>query len=376
MGKTRATHCPSGRCIFSASFGEPIDAAHLLQQQCPDWNERAAEIEDKPDWYLASLRRLGDEIMQGIGRACVVNPVNSVATILLATPRQSIEIEELIGQAELYERLIGNARCMASIRIEGKVDRSRVEDIAAQKVIHIRRHELGDVVYLKPENTVLLGYYRNNTLHTLVIPALIACCFTNVRRVSREGIERRIGLLYPFLKSELQLEWPVDALDPVVDEFIACMVRESLLEEVDDDLRRPRRSDHRFMQLIRMAQVVQPILERYYMTFIVLWQASSDPLDDAKLEHRCHLLAQKISMIYGINAPDFFDRLLFHDFIETMLEYEYLVRNDQQQLEFTPGFDYVSLDLRNLLSTEVRGSILSIIKTSPHRKPGGSRPRK
>ena len=110
--------------------------------------------------------------MQGIGRACVVNPVNSVATILLATPRQSIEIEELIGQAELYERLIGNARCMASIRIEGKVDRSRVEDIAAQKVIHIRRHELGDVVYLKPENTVLLGYYRNNTLHTLVIPAL------------------------------------------------------------------------------------------------------------------------------------------------------------------------------------------------------------
>jgi glycerol-3-phosphate O-acyltransferase len=358
----------------TASFGEPIDAANLLRQHCPDWTERAAEIENKPDWYLDSLRHLGDAIMQGIGRACVISPMNTVATILLATPRQSIEIEELISQSELYSRLIRDATCLASIRTEGKVDRACIEHIAAQKLIHIRRHELGDVVYLKPKNTVLLGYYRNNSLHTLVIPALIACCFTNVRRVSREKIERKISLLYPVLKSELQLEWPLQELDAVVDEFISCLVKESLLEEVDQDLRRPRRSDHRFMQLIRLAQIVQPILERYYMTFIVLWQASSDPLDEAALEHRCHLLAQKISMIYGINAPDFFDRLLFRDFIETMLENEYLVRNDQQQLEFTPGFDYLSLDLRNLLSTEVRGSILSIIKTSPHKTPARSRP--
>jgi glycerol-3-phosphate O-acyltransferase len=117
--------------------------------------------------------------------------------------------------------------------------------------------------------------------------------------------------------------------------------------------------------LNRLAHIVQPILERYYMTFIVLWQTSSAPLPEAALEHRCHLLAQKISMIYGINSPDFFDRLLFRDFIETMLENEYLVKNDQQQLEFASEFDYVSLDVRNLLSTEVRSSILSLIKAAP-----------
>jgi glycerol-3-phosphate O-acyltransferase len=111
---------------------------------------------------------------------------------------------------------------------------------------------------------------------------------------------------------------------------------------------------------------VQPILERYYMTFILLWQTSPTPLKESDLEHRCHLLAQKISMLYGINSPDFFDRGLFRDFIETMIDSGYLRRNQSRQLEFTPGFDYVSLDLRNLLSTEVRSSILSIIKTSPH----------
>jgi len=88
-------------------------------------------------------------------------------------------------------------------------------------------------------------------------------------------------------------------------------------------------------------------------------------LGEDELEHRCHLLAQKVSIIHGIDSPDFFDRPLFRDFIEAMFDSAYLLRNDEGGLEFAPGFDYVSLDLRNLLSTEVRSSILSLIKTSP-----------
>jgi glycerol-3-phosphate O-acyltransferase len=345
----------------TASFGQPILLDKILDQHRSDWREK---IEPKPDWYRVCLQRLGEEIMYGINRACVINPVNSIATILLATPRQSIEIEELIDQAELHHRMIKGVPCLASIRIEGKVNREQILRIQQQKILHLREHELGDIVYLKPADSALLGYYRNNSLHSLVIPALIACCFSNTRRETRAGIHRKISLLYPFLKSELQLEWEASSLRQIVDEWIASMASESLLETTGEDLRRPQRSDHEFVQLQRLAHIVQPILERYYMTFIVLWQTSGAPLEEAELEHRCHLLAQKISMLHGINSPDFFDRLLFRDFIETMLENEYLVKNDQQQLEFEPGFNYVSLDLRNLLSTEVRSSILSLIKAT------------
>ena len=351
----------------TASFGEPIDLDRLLQRHCPDWREKAGDLQQRPPWFRDCLRQLGDEIMYGINRACVVNPVNSIATILLATPRQSIEIEELIAQAELHHRLIRGAHCLASIHVDGEVDREQIERIARQKLIHIRRHELGDIVYLEPRDSVLIGYYRNNSLHSLIVPAMIACCFANSRRVGRDGVCRRIGLLYPFLKSELQLEWQDSGFEEVVDECIDCLLDESLLEARDRYLHRPPRNDHRFVQLMRLAQIVQPILERYYMTFIVLWQSSSAPLQLDELEHRCHLLAQKVSMIYGINSPDFFDRLLFRDFIETMIEGEYLVENADGGLGFAEGFDYVSLDLRNLLSTEVRSSILALIKATPSR---------
>jgi glycerol-3-phosphate O-acyltransferase len=350
----------------TASFGEPIILGDLLRLHCADWEQQADQIQYRPEWYQACLQQLGAEIMQGIGRACVVNRINSIATVVLATPRQSIEIEELITQVDLHHRLIRTAPCLASIRIEGELERTQIEQIARQKIIHIRQHALGDIVYLKPEDSVLLSYYRNNSLHTLVIPALIACCFSNVRRLSRAQVQHKIALLYPFLKSELQLEWPTANLQAIVDEFIDGLLDEALLESQGNNLRRPDRSQHSFMQLLRLAHIVQPILERYYMTFILLWQTSPTPLEESELEHRCHLLAQKISMLYGINSPDFFDRLLFRDFIDTMVDSEYLLRNSEQQLEFAANFDYVRLDLRNLLSTEVRSSILSIVKTTPH----------
>ena len=350
----------------TVSFGEPVQLNGLLEQNCSDWANRVAEVMHRPDWYQASLQKLASEIMYGINRACVINPVNSIATILLATPRQSIEIEELVSQAELHHRLIRGTPCLASIRIEGKVSKKQIRRIARQKIIHVREHELGDIVYLKPEDSALIGYYRNNSLHSLVVTALIACCFTNVRRLSYASIKRKIGLLYPFLKSELQLEWQDSELPDIIDECITCLVGESLLERIENDLLRPQRNSRRFVQLIRLAHIVQPILERYYMTFIVLWQTSAAPIQEAELERRCHLLAQKISMIYGINSPDFFDRLLFRDFINNALEREYLVKNDQLQLELKQGFNYTSLDLRNLLSTEVRSSILSLIKANPH----------
>ena len=44
--------------------------------------------------------------------------------------------------------------------------------MASEKVIHIHAHELGDIVYLEPKDSVLIGYYRNNSLHSLIIPAL------------------------------------------------------------------------------------------------------------------------------------------------------------------------------------------------------------
>ena len=349
----------------TASFGTPLDLDALLSVHNPAWRAQIDEVAAKPEWYRKTLQSLGTEIMHGINRACIVNPVNTVTTVLLATPRHSIEVEALIEQSELHQRLIRNLSFTASIHVSDDIDRNQIEAIARQKILRIRHHPLGDIVYLKPEDAVLASYYRNNSLFSLIVPAMVACCFTVDPSLGRGSLLRRIKLLYPFLQSEMQLEWAEQELDSIVNECVDLMLEEKLLTLDAGQISRPERSDRHYGLLNRLAQIVQPILERYYMTFIVLWQTSAAPLTETELEHRCHLLAQKTTMIYGVNSPDFYDRLLFRDFIDTLRKKAYLVNDDQDRLVFAEGFDYVSLDLRNLLSSEVRSSIQALIGASP-----------
>ncbi len=346
----------------TASFGEPIILSELLDQTQVDWSARAEEIDHKPDWYRKVIDKLSRKIMIGINHASVINPVNMISTVLLATPRQSIDKQELIEQSALYRQLIETTDALNSPRFVSDIDSEQISNMIKQKLINIRRHELGDIIYLKPEDSVLMSYYRNNSLHVFIIPALIACCFDNTAKVPLAKIVGIIRVLYPFLKTELHLEWETQALDNLVERFTTTMVELGLLREGKNGLRRPERSARRFMDLQRLILIVQPILERYYMTFIVLWQSAKSPMRESELEQRCHILAQKVSMLHGINAPDFFDRALFRHFIDTMIELDYLIENEDQTLGFSDAFDHISLDIRSLLSFEVRCTILAMIR--------------
>lgn len=346
----------------TASFGEPIILSELLDQVQPDWPDLVNEIEQRPDWYRDAVSRLSRNIMIGINQASVVNPVNMVATILLATPRQSIDQKDLMEQSALFRQLIESTDALNSVHFVDEINQQQVDRMARKKLLNIRQHKLGDIVFLKPEDSVLMSYYRNNSLHAFIIPALIACCFDNAPSLSQEKVNSIIRILYPFLKSELHLEWEIESLDGLLEKFTNTMVQLGLLRVGKKGLRRPERSARRFMDLRRLILIVQPILERYYMTFIVLWQSAKAPMREAELEQRCHLLAQKVSMLHGINSPDFFDRTLFRHFLDTMIELDYLSKNEDETLGFSDSFEHINLDIRNLLSYEVRSTILAMIR--------------
>ena len=345
----------------TASFGEPIMLTDMLDQEYSDWHQRAQEIENRPDWYLNVVLSLSQRVMIGINRACVVNPVNLITTLLLATPRQSIDLQDLMDQSKFLAGLIKAIPAFSDLRVCDSFDVQQVKRIADQGLLHIRQHPLGNIVYLKPSDSASMSYYRNNSLHTIIMPALIACCFTNTRQMTVSRLMKITRFLYPFLKSELHLEWNDIDLEGLVNAILPEMVLRKVLVKTKTGFKRPDRGDRGYLLLRRLALIVQPILERYYMTFIVIWQSAGSPMSDAELEQHCHLLAQKISMIYGINAPDFFDRQLFRHFLETALDLEYLEQNDAGGLIFAESFEHINLDISNLLSIEVRSTILSLI---------------
>ena len=345
-------------------FGEPIELEHWFSRMQPDWHDQPMDDARHQPWFRRAIAALGQEIMLSINRAAVVNPVNLVATTLLATPRQSIDARELIDQCGLYHELIEQLPSLASIQLQDRVDSAELQRIEQQGLMHIRPHPLGDIVYLKPEDAVLMSYYRNNSLLTLIIPSLLACCFTNARALKPARLRNILHYVYPFLAAEWQLPWDRDALDRFIDEIIGFLLDRGLLIDRSGKLRRPDRSDSHYLLLIRLGAIIQPVLERYYMTFAILWEHGNRPIGEAELEQRCHLVAQKISMIYGNNSPDFFDRQLFRHFIQSLSRLGFIDRNDDGQLRLSQDLEGVNIDIRLLLSLEVRSTILQLLRSN------------
>jgi glycerol-3-phosphate O-acyltransferase len=348
-------------------FGQPIELDKQLAKYNPDWQEYSKQDFKRQDWFRSAVEGLSHQIMEQINLATVINPVNLIATTLLATPRQSIDQFDLLQLCKFYQQLIQSQSHLDSIIIQDSVNEDELKRIEKQGLIHIHPHQLGNIIYLKPEHAALMSYYRNNSLHILIIPSIIACCFLNARTIAQNKLLNIVLYVYPFLSAELHLPWSVEQLEEFVPQIVDFLVHRQVLARIENRLTRPDRNDAHYLILSRLAHIAQPVLERYYMTFVVLWESGGNPLSEEELEQRCHLVAQKISMLYGINSPDFFDRQLFGHFIDTLFELEYIEKDKNGHLVFNQSFDKVNVDIRILLSVEVRSTILQLLNTRhPH----------
>ena len=103
-----------------------------------------------------------------------------------------------------------------------------------------------------------------------------------------------------------------------------------------------------------------PMLQRFYLVIAVLVSNGSGTLTRARLETMCQQSAERLSMIYGLHSPDFFNKTLFHDFIKTLAELNVLRRNGEGRIEFDDTIKSIGADARLVLGEEIRHSILSL----------------
>ena len=75
------------------------------------------------------------------------------------------------------------------------------------------------------------------------------------------------------------------------------------------------------------------------------------------LERECQSLAERISLLHGLNAPEFFDKALFRSYIDLLRRSRYLTSHNQGGLVIDAGILNVSEQALGLLSTGMRQTI-------------------
>ncbi len=347
------------------NIGQPIPLDPMLDARRPDWRENLANDAERPVWINDVIEELGESIMGGINAAAAVTPISLLASVLLETPKQSMGELELQRQLQLSLSLLSRFRYSDSVTIPDWSAEDIIDHGEKLKVISRTAHPLGDVVSMTEHEAVLMTYFRNNVQHLLAIPASIACCFIQGRRIEHSELLRLVRLIYPFMQTELRLQWDYEDIDDVTAAAIDALIEENILIRDDKFLVRPPAGSGPAFQLMMLGQSMVSMLQRFYLVIALLVKNGSGTLTRAKLEALCQKSAQRMVMIYGLHSPDFFDKALFRDFIHVLRQRDVLRRNAAGFLEFDDDINRIGEDARLVLGEEIRHSILSLTFSGP-----------
>ena len=349
------------------NFGDPIHLKGYLDEQQPDWRSASQRSDFKPDWLKPVTDNLAAKIAERINSAATINPVNLVAMALLSTPRHTLGEQELLLQLDVYRRLL------AKIPYS---NRTVITDLTSQEMLSyvedlklIRRHtdSLGNIYQMGRQTAVQMTYYRNNVLHLFVIPSLISCLFVNNPSIHRREILRICSFLYPYLKAELFLEWDTQTFLKIVSRWLNAMTEEKLVEmDEHNTFYRPNVASTHFIMLTVLSKAVVQTLERFYMTVSLLISNGSDVIEQKDLENQARDLAQRLSIIYGLNAPEFFDKTLFKCFIEQLRKNGLVTISPTKKLVFDNNIQRIEYEAYKVLGLEVRHSIQQATYSKNH----------
>lgn len=324
---TRVVRMAFGKSYIS--FGEPLNLALFLDDRHPGWRTdlTAASDGEWPDWFSEFITTLSHEVMTRINSAAALNPVGLVTTALLASPQKALAEDDLCEQLDSW---------MALLRARPYSDDVWVPPMSgaamlayAEKVARLTRiqHPWGDVIAAEGREAILLTYYRNSVLHLLALPSLIASYFQERELIEESTLIDGCMELYPFLRRELFLRWRDKQTESAIREMIDVLVSRRLLSrDASGALRRPPVTSLEFGSLMGLANVMRETLERYCMTTVLLAEnLSAGHIERSEFEQQCHLMAQRMAVLSGRNAPEFFDKTLFSNYIDTLKRLQLLI---------------------------------------------------
>jgi glycerol-3-phosphate O-acyltransferase len=345
------------------NLGQPIDLDELLQKHNPLWrSERTASEDSRAGWISQAITELAVRINTAINSAAAVTPINLVATAILASQRQALPEADLVGQIELYQHLLRDAPYSPLVTVTPASGRQIVAYTEAFGLLERQKHPLGDIMRMSPENAVLATYYRNNILHLFAMPSLLACAFVSNARMRTVDLQRLVWRVYPYISAELFLRWDEAQISAVTDSLLETFAQLNLLQVNADrsEWQRPPPTSLEAIRLSLLAQATIQTLERYYLAIALLLQAGSGAITPEALGERCHLMAQRMTVLYGLNSPEFVDKSLFRNFIELLIQRNVIQLSADKKLLYGEPLLAVATDAQLVLSEQIRHSILQV----------------
>jgi len=312
------------------SFGTPLHLTDFMAKFDVPENSLPADRTDTPldDKASAMVDNIGVKVMQHINKAAVVTPVSLLSLVLLSAPKSALDEDICREQIALYQGLAQQLPYSSDTVVTDMSPQQIIDYGIKLKLIERIPHILGDIIQIAGKQAALLSYFRNNILHVFILLSFLAALVARNGRIERSRLDNIAMQLYPFLQSELFLYYPAHGLADTLNKKVDSLIAHGLIVELGDGmLSVPEANSRCYQQLQVLATPVEQSLERYFMTLALLAQQGSGNLTENEVVDLCHLLGQRLSVLYADDIPDFFDRALFTSFLGALTRLDYLQKD-------------------------------------------------
>ncbi|MEH0743460.1 glycerol-3-phosphate 1-O-acyltransferase PlsB [Vibrio cholerae] len=340
------------------NFGEPIPLNQFLNEQAPEWTKDIDPMgASRPQWLNPVVNTLATKMMTHINDAAATNALTLCATALLASRQRALSRDNLVSQIDCYLSILRNVPYSSTYTVPTESAEALVQHAETLDKFVLETDSMGEIVSLDRNQSILMTYYRNNIIHLLALPSLIAQMLVRHQAMSLEQIKQNVALVYPFLKQELFLSVEASRLDELTESYIEEIARQGLVNI--DHKEQVSINQANSQVLVLLGRTISETLQRYAIALNLL--VANPELGKSDLEQQSQDIAQRLGRLHGINAPEFFDKGVFAALFTTLKQQGYLDVEGNCDLDKSQA--YASL-LYSMLYPEVRLTIQESIYQS------------
>lgn len=332
------------------SFGEPLHLEHFMDKFDVKSGDDSEHNTQKSH---AMITNIAVKIMQNINKSAVINPVSLLALVILSTPKSALGEAECTEQIALYQRI---AQALPYDKDTFITDMSAVDILnygLRLKLIERTPHVLGDMIKVADKQAPLLSYFKNNIVHAFILPSFVASLIQRNGWLDKAQLNSISELLYPFLQSEFFLKFAQRNITNAVSQVLDTLISQGLLISDGDSVSAPQSNSAEYQQLAMLADPAKQSLERYFMALTLLSEQGSNRLSSEQVVNLCYVLGQRVSVLYGDDLPDMFDKALFTSFLETLKRLDYVQIDDEGLVGFDERIDNIAEHARFFLSPDM-----------------------
>lgn len=339
------------------NFGEPININQFLNKQVPDWKQAIDPIDpQKPKWLTPSVNTLAQQVMVSINQCAALNGVALVSLILHATESKALTKAELIIQLDFFLSLQRAAPYHKELTVPEQTGAELLAHVITLNKVTVNQDSFGEIISLTESATLELRYYRNNILHTFVVPSLVCRLLERNAKINEEDLITQIQRLVQLLKTDLFLWQSADDIKEQVQTICQFLADENIAKQSKAGFWSLNNTSDAQATVRLMAECVNETMQRFAIITSLLSRLA--PIAKSELDEKVVAIAQRLSVLNNINAPEFIDKKAQSTLILAMKEQGYIMQDEDDKLIDSSTLGLLKGSVSNLVDIEVLQSIM------------------